>query len=62
MKEFLTAKGVPFTNRDITEDPKAMEDLEKATDGVKQVPVIIVGDEVILGFDRTKLQNALGLN
>lgn len=62
MKEFLTAKGVPFTNRDITKDPTAMEDLEKATNGVKQVPVVIVGDEVILGFDRTKLQNALGLN
>ena len=62
MKEFLTAKGVPFTVRDIQEDPAAKEDLQKATGGIMQVPVVVVGDEVILGFDRTKLQNVLGLS
>lgn len=59
MKEFLTAKGVPFTNRDIEADEKAMEDLAKL--GALAVPVIVVDGNVIIGFDRTKLQKALGL-
>ena len=61
MKEFLTAKGVPFTNRDIMEDPTAKEELQKGTNGVMQVPVVIVDGEVILGFDRTRLQKVLSL-
>ncbi len=61
MKEFLTAKGVPFTNRNIAEDEKAMEELQQRVPGATTVPVVIVGDEVIMGFDRTKLQKALGL-
>jgi len=59
VKQFLTAKGVPFTNKDIGEDEAAMKDLEKL--GATQVPIIVVDGEIILGFDRTKLQKALGL-
>ena len=60
MKQFLTAKGVPFTIRDIAEDEQAMRELERL--GVAQVPVIVVDDQVIMGFDRTKLQKALGIS
>ena len=62
MKDFLTAKGVPFTVRDIMEDPTAREDLMKAAPGVMQIPVVVVDDEVILGFDRTRLQKVLNLS
>jgi len=60
VKQFLTAKGVPFTIRDIAEDEQAMRELERL--GVAQVPVIVVDDQVIMGFDRTKLQKALGIS
>ena len=59
MKEFLTAKGVPFTTKDISANEQAMKELQDL--GVSQVPTILVDGEVILGFDRTKLQKALGL-
>ncbi len=59
MKEFLTAKGVPFTNRDISTDEKAMEELAQM--GAAAVPVIVVDGQPIIGFDRTKLQKELGL-
>ncbi|MBI2899809.1 MAG: glutaredoxin family protein [Planctomycetes bacterium] len=59
MKQFLTAKGVPFTTRDISEDEQAMKELERL--GVAQVPVIVVDGEVVVGYDRTKLQKALGI-
>lgn len=61
MKEFLTAKGVPFTNKNIADDENAMEELQERVPGAATVPVIIVGDQVIMGFDRTKLQKALGM-
>lgn len=61
MKEFLTAKGVPFAERNIAEDEKAMEELQDRVPGATMVPVILVGDQVIMGFDRTKLQKALGI-
>lgn len=57
MKEYLTAKGVPFTNRDI-DDEKAMEELAEL--GMRSIPVIVIDDgEIIEGFDRTKLDEAL---
>jgi len=60
VKQFLAAKGVPFTNKDIAEDEQAMRELEQL--GAAQVPVIVVDGQVVLGFDRTKLQRALGLS
>lgn len=60
MKEFLAAKGVPFTNKDVGADEAAMKELE--TLGAMQVTTIVVDGQVILGFDRTRLQKALGLS
>ena len=61
MKEFLTAKGVPFTTKDISADPALLDELEKLTPGARSVPVIVIDGQAIQGFDRTKLQKALGL-
>ena len=52
---------MPFTNRDIAEDETAMKELQEKVPGAMSTPVILVDDEVIMGFDRTKLQKALGL-
>jgi len=60
VKEFLTAKGVPFTDKNIADDEKAMGELQERVPGATTVPVVIVRDQVIMGFDRTKLQKALG--
>ena len=59
--EFLRAKGVPFTGKDVVADRGAMEELLARTGGVRGTPVIIVGDEVVRGFDRGKLSRLLGL-
>ncbi len=60
MKEFLTAKGVPFTVKDVGSDERALEELSQM--GIAAVPVILVDGQTIVGFDRTKLQKALGLS
>jgi hypothetical protein len=48
---------VPFTLRNIAEDPSALEELLAL--GIRATPVIRVGEEVIVGFDRGKLERLL---
>ena len=57
-KDYLTQKGIAFTDFNVAEDrAKAKEMIEKS----KQmgVPVIIVGDDVITGFNQAKLDSLL---
>ncbi|MBL7126186.1 MAG: glutaredoxin family protein [Dehalococcoidales bacterium] len=57
-KDYLTQKGIPFTDFNVAEDrAKAKEMIDKS----KQmgVPVIVVGDDVITGFNQAKLDSLL---
>ncbi len=57
-KDYLTQKGVAFTDYNVAEDrEKAKEMINKS----KQmgVPVIVVGDDVIVGFNQAKLDSLL---
>ena len=47
-------------DRNVAEDPAALQELVEKT-GKRATPVILVDDEVIVGFDRGKLERALGL-
>ncbi|MEE9147761.1 MAG: glutaredoxin family protein [Candidatus Tectomicrobia bacterium] len=60
MKELLSAHGVVFTALDVAQDAEALADLQTAT-GRQATPVTIVGDEVVIGFDRGRLQRLLNL-
>lgn len=58
MKEYLSEKKVAFTEYDVSKDrEKAMEMVEKT----KQmgVPVILVNDEAVVGFNKTVLDTLL---
>lgn len=58
MKEYLSDKKVAFTEYDVSKDrAKAMEMVDKT----KQmgVPVILVDDEVVVGFNKTALDTLL---
>ena len=54
VKEFLSQKGTDFTQRDISQDEEALAELLDL--GVMTTPVTVVGGEVVVGFDRKKLQ------
>lgn len=56
-KEFLSQRGVVFSERDVTTDPSAVEELEKLN--VMTTPVIVVNGEVVIGFNRTRLEKLL---
>ena len=57
MKEYLSQKQINFDDRDITKDPSAILELQKL--GFLTTPVTVVGDKVIVGFDVSKLDEAL---
>ena len=58
-KEFLSKKGAPFVDRDITKDPGALSELRQL--GFMTTPVTQIDGETIVGFDEEKLSKALGL-
>jgi S1-C subfamily serine protease len=49
---------VPFVDRDVSIDHAAGQEMVRRS-GQMGVPVITVGDEVIVGFDRRRLEQAL---
>jgi len=57
VKEYLSQKQVSFSDRDITKDPAAISELQKL--GFMTTPVTLIGDQVIVGFDVPKLEEAL---
>ena len=58
VKDYLTQKGIAFTDYNVAEDrEKAKEMIDKSRQ--MGVPVIVVGDEIIVGFNQAKLDSLL---
>lgn len=57
-KEYLAGQHVEFKEVDVGADPAAAQALVAKT-GQAGVPVIEIGSETILGFDRTRIDGAL---
>lgn len=59
-KEFFTTNNVAFTEHNVATDlEKRKEMIEKS--GQMGVPVIYVGDDMTVGFDKNRLSSLLGL-
>lgn len=56
-KEFLSQKSVAYEDRDITQEPAALDELKRL--GVMTTPVTVVDGAVIVGFDPDRLEQAL---
>jgi glutaredoxin len=57
VKEFLSREGHSFESRNIEEDDAAYDELMKL--GARSVPVTVIGDQVVTGFDQARLREAL---
>ena len=58
--QWLDKLGIPYTAKDIEADPAANEELMAKINGdFRGVPVTDVGGDLILGFDRPKIQDAI---
>ncbi|MBI2458555.1 MAG: hypothetical protein HYV46_20800 [candidate division NC10 bacterium] len=51
---------MPFEARDVGSDRQALEELLKF--GFKATPVTVIDGEIVVGFDRGKLQRLLGIS
>jgi glutaredoxin len=57
VKEFLSRAGVPFAAHNVDEDERAYDEL--LARGFRTVPVTLVGDRAITGFDPAALSEAI---
>lgn len=65
-KEYLDSKGIKYENIFVDQDPKAAEDMVKIS-GQMGVPFTVITKEdgsqvTILGFDKDKINQALGVS
>lgn len=59
-KDFFKEKGVDFVDFDVSTDlSKRKEMVDKS--GQMGVPVIIIEDQIIVGFDKPKIVELLGI-
>ena len=57
----MDAHNVPFTEYNVAEDiEKRQEMMQKS--GQLGVPVILIGDELIIGFDKPRIAQLLEIN
>lgn len=59
-KEFFAANNVKFTNYDVASDFEKRQEMIEMT-GQMGVPVIRIGNDVVIGFDKDKLVELLGI-
>jgi len=59
-KAFLKENNIDYDEINVAEDEAAREEMIEKT-GQMGVPVIIVGDTMIIGFDKDALKKALNL-
>ncbi len=59
-KRWLIDNGIPFTNFDVLEDLDARDQMINIS-GQMGVPVIVIGDNVVVGFNQPLLKEKLGI-
>lgn len=57
-KRFLANQGVAFKEYDVSVDPEANQEVRRLT-GQTGVPVIVIDGQVVIGFDRPRLEELL---
>jgi glutaredoxin-like YruB-family protein len=59
-KDWLTEKNISFTDYNVGEDMEKRKEMVEMT-GQMGVPVIKIGDEVMIGFNQDKMAELLGV-
>jgi glutaredoxin 3 len=57
VKEFLSQNKIEFVDRNIAGDEAALAELEKL--GYMTTPVTVIDGQVVVGFDRDKMEKLL---
>ncbi len=59
-KDYLASKEVPYIDHNVFEDPVERQALLDKT-GAMKVPATIIDGEIVIGFDKNRLDKLLGL-
>ena len=59
-KDFFKENNVEFTDHDVASDKKMRKEMIDKS-GQMGVPVIFIGDDMVIGFDKPKITQLLGL-
>jgi glutaredoxin 3 len=59
-KDFFQANNVTFTDHDVASDAEKRQEMIDLT-GQMGVPVIKIGEDIVIGFDEPKLKELLSL-
>jgi len=59
-KDFFKEKGVAFTEYNVASDLEKRKEMV-AKSGQMGVPVIVIGDEFVVGFNKPKISQLLGI-
>lgn len=57
LKDYLKDRHIPYTEKNISTDTTARRELVEK--GYMGVPIVLAGDETIVGFDKAKLDEIL---
>ena len=60
LKEYLKEKGFKYEDINVAEDKKAAKEMIEKS-GQMGVPVSEINGEIIIGFDKVKINNILGI-
>ncbi len=60
-KRYFKEKNIKFKDVDVSRDQAALKDMQKRTGGNTGVPVILINNKPIIGFDKPKINQLLNL-
>ncbi len=60
-KRYFREKKIKFTDVDVSRDQRAARDMQRRT-GQNGVPVILINNRPIVGFDKPKINRMLGIH
>jgi glutaredoxin len=55
--EYLSRKGIPFTEKNVAYNPEAVQELMSM--GLRSLPVIVIGEKRLSGFNPARIDEAL---
>lgn len=60
VKRYLSSRAIAYTEVDVAADPAAAMDMIRKS-GQQGVPVVEINGEIVVGFDRARIDALLGL-
>jgi glutaredoxin 3 len=58
LKEFLSRKGIPYQDHDVSSDPLVAQEAVRLT-GQNNVPVTVIDGQTVVGFDQPRLEQLI---